>query len=378
MTILSFNGFIRDIVYTPYLNPKTEIYNIQDFNINNSKPFGIINFDSLQNNIAYSRWTSPKRTRTYPFAKIYNTFHLNSKKITIIPIIKDEGAGTGNNDRINFITLSWMNLLNIYIILAWYEDADVVSGSNNKITRQKLNHEYINQKILEISHYQSTALHWNTTHFQKDFQNVYLQAVNSYEEIAKVKNVILHSPQNHRDVLSNFLEYDVFSLDKFRDYTLRRSLTAAQRESVTTHKYEYLSDGYKSIFLISNYLGGVYHLTTDEVYIRDNIFTIQESKNASKGIFPSEDDIKDGLFKLILFNNLDSLYLNDLQVQFKTRLKITANITGTLNLPNDQNTIDIFCQNNKLIKKRKQLIELLNLESSHNQKINIMITSNNV
>jgi hypothetical protein len=378
MTILSFNGFIRDIVYTPYLNPKTEIYNIQNFNINNSKPFGIINFDSLQNNIAYSRWTSPKRTRTYPFAKIYNTFHFNSKKITIIPIIKDEGAGTGNNDRINFITLSWMNLLNIYIILAWYEDADAVAGSNNKITRQKLDHEYINQKILEISHYQSTALHWNTTHFQKDFQNVYLQAVNSYEEIAKTKNVILHSPQNHRDVLSNFLEDNIFSLEKFQDYTLRRSLAAAQRESVTTHKYEYLSDGYKSIFLISNYLGGVYHLTADEVYIKDNIFTIQESKNASKGIFPSEDDIKDGLFKLILFNNLDSLYLNDVQVEFKTRLKITANVTGTLNLPNDQNTIDIFCHNNKLIKKRKQLIELLNLESSHNQKINIMITPNNV
>jgi hypothetical protein len=74
MTILNFNGFIRDIVYTSYLNPKTEIYNIQDFNINNSKPFGIISFDLLQNNIAYSRWTSPKRTRTYPFAKIYNTF----------------------------------------------------------------------------------------------------------------------------------------------------------------------------------------------------------------------------------------------------------------------------------------------------------------
>lgn len=114
MNLLTFTGFIRDIIYTPCLIPKIETYNINQFDINYVKPFGIINLDSLQNNIAFSRWTSPKRTRTYPFAKIYNTYHLNSKKVTVIPVIKDEGAGTDNNDRINFITLSWMNLLNVY------------------------------------------------------------------------------------------------------------------------------------------------------------------------------------------------------------------------------------------------------------------------
>lgn len=44
--------------------------------------------------------------------------------MAIIPIIKDEGAGTQNNDRINFITFSWMNLLNIYIILVLNREAD--------------------------------------------------------------------------------------------------------------------------------------------------------------------------------------------------------------------------------------------------------------
>jgi hypothetical protein len=106
MALLSFKGFIRDINYIPYLNRQMPIYSINEFDINSSGSCGIITLNNLQNNIAFSKWVSPKRTRSYPFARIYNTYHLNTKKITIIPIIKDESNGTGNNDRINSITFS--------------------------------------------------------------------------------------------------------------------------------------------------------------------------------------------------------------------------------------------------------------------------------
>ena len=108
----------------------------------------------------------------------------------------------------------------------------------------------------------------------------------------------LHSRQKHLEVLKNFQQYDNLKLENFKYYTLIKSLAAARRESMTTHRLEYLSDGYKGIFFISNYLGGIYYLTADEVYLEGNIFTIQKSKNVSKGQLPSEDDIKDGLFKL--------------------------------------------------------------------------------
>lgn len=376
MDILNFTGFIRDIVYTPVLIPKIVTYDINNFDINQTKPFGIITLNSLQNNIAFSKWKSPKRTRTYPFARIYNTYHLNSKKVTVIPVIKDEGAGSGNNDRINFITVSWMNLLNVYIVLAWYEQADVVVNSTNKITNQKLNTDYVKQKILEISHYQLTALHWNTTHFEKDFESIYLNAVDSYERIATTKNVKLHSKLKHLEVLDNFKQDGKFALQKFKDYTLNRSLAAAHRESMTSHKLEYLADGYKGIFFISNYLGGVYHLTADEVYQQNDIFTIQESKNASQGQMPSEDDIKDGLFKLILFSNLESLFLGDKRVKFNTRLKITGSLKGYLHLPNDIATVKVFCQNNNFNIKRTRLVESLNLETIQNPKLTIIITPN--
>lgn len=376
MDLLNFTGFIRDIVYTPVLIPKIVTYDINNFDINQTKPFGIIALNSLQNNIAFSKWKSPKRTRTYPFARIYNTYHLNSKKVTVIPVIKDEGAGSGNNDRINFITVSWMNLLNVYIVLAWYEQADVVVNSTDKITNQQLNTDYVKQKILEISHYQLTALHWNTTHFEKDFESIYLNAVDSYERIATTKNVKLHSKLKHIEVLDNFKQDGKFALQKFKDYTLNRSLAAARRETMTSHKLEYLADGYKGIFFISNYLGGVYHLTADEVYQQGETFTIQESKNASQGQMPSADDIKDGLFKLILFSNLESLFLSDKRVEFNTRLKITGSVTGSLHLPNDTAMVKTFCQNNNFSIKRTRLVESLNLETIQNPKLNIVITSN--
>ncbi|MDJ0737165.1 MAG: hypothetical protein QNJ47_24375 [Nostocaceae cyanobacterium] len=405
MTLISFNGFIRDIIYTPYLTPKLKTYDINNFNINSANTFGKISLDSADNYIAFSKWVSPKRTRSYPFARIYNTYHLNSKSVTVIPIMKDEGMD-GDNDRINFITLSWMNLLNVYIVLAWYEQAEVVPNKN-KITTQKFNSDHVKQKILEISNYHSTALHWNTTHFEKDFQTVFLNAVNSYEQIATTKNVQLRSREKHLQVLQQFQKNDVFYLDKFRDYTLKKSQKAAHRESVTTHQLEHLTDGDKGIFYISNYLGGIYHLTADEVYKQNNVLVIQESKNNSKGKLPSKNDIKDGLFKLILFSNLDCLYSNKLGylpfnnvtirfwtllidmnplvgilflhkfLEFKICLKITGELQGNLDLPNsDNNVLNTFCQNNGFSKTQRKLIELLNQEATNNHKLNIIITKN--
>lgn len=154
MATLFLKGFIRDATYTPYLNPeKFEAYDITQFDVNQAQAYGLIDLGTSGNNLAFSKWISPKRTRSYPFARIYKTFHFNTKKVTIIPIIKDEGAGTQNNDRINFITFSWMNLLNIYIILAWYEDAERKPGTTDRITNQIMNVRSVREKLLDVSRY---------------------------------------------------------------------------------------------------------------------------------------------------------------------------------------------------------------------------------
>ena len=373
MTTLSLKGFVRDVRYTPCLSPDAlNVYDIAQFDVNQAQACGLINLGVPGNNLAFSKWVSPKRTRSYPFARIYNTYHLNTKKVTIIPIIKDEGAGTQNNDRINFITFSWMNLLNIYIILAWYEDAERKPGTTDRITDQILNAEGVRKKLREVSQYQMTALHWNTTHFEEDFESIYLNAVNGYKKISQEKDVAVHSPKNHLQTLEKFKADDRFSLTCFKEATLPRSYEAAHRESLTTHLLEALEENAKGTFRISNYLGGQYYLTADEVYWEDDALVIQESKNSSTGKLPSENDIKDGLFKLILFANMEEVSLDErTNIQFITRLKLTGDLTGSLLLPCATDDIFDFCAENRLTQTHQKRLVLLNQEASENNKLQI-------
>ena len=377
MATLYLKGFIRDVKYRPYLNPeKFTEYNIAQFDVNDVQAYGLIDLGIPGNNLAFSKWVSPKRTRTYPFARIYNTYHLNTKKVTIIPIIKDEGAGTLNNDRINFITFSWMNLLNIYIVLAWYEDAERKPGTTDRITNQILNIESVREKLIEISRYQMTALHWNTTHFEKDFESIYLNAVDGYKKISHKENVAVHSPKNHLQTLEKFKVDGCFSLASFKKVTLPRSYEAAHRESVTTHILESLEENTKSVFQISNYLGGQYYLTADEICWEGDQLVIQESKNSSTGKFPSENDIKDGLFKLILFANMEEVTVDRKEnVQFITRLKLTGDFTGNLFLPCSTEDVFNFSAQNRLTPTYQKRLILLNQEASQNNKLQIWITS---
>ncbi len=107
-------------------------------------------------NFAISKWVSPKRTRSYPFERVYNTLS-NSKRITVIPIVKDEGE-KGDRDFLQWDTISLMSLLDVYVIFAYYESA---VKSTQKIKNQKFNNNYIISKIREIEQYHSSALHWN-------------------------------------------------------------------------------------------------------------------------------------------------------------------------------------------------------------------------
>ena len=376
MAIHSLKGLIKGVKYDPYLNQErlTE-YDLAQFDVNTAKAYGLVNIDTSGNNLAFSKWVSPKRTRTYPFPRIYNTYGLSTKKVTIIPVIKDEGAA-GDNDRINAMTFSWMNLMNVHIILAWYENARKVEGKN-KITNQVLNVESVTEKLLEISQFHSNALHWNTNHFENDFERVYLTAVEGYQRISKNENVLMHKVQDHLNTLEKFKVNKQFCLDTFKKVTLSHSHAAALRETVTVHKLESLGENEKGIFLITNYQGGEYYLTADEIYWENNQLVIQESKNTTKDKLPSKNDIKDGLFKLILFSNMECVDVeNRTDVPFVTQLKLTGNLIGNLFLPNSTNRLSNFCQENRLSSAHRKTITLLNREADMND-FQIWITGNN-
>lgn len=370
---LKFEGKIKSLNYFATFEPENiRRYELDSFDINSSASIGLIKIGD-SNSMAYSKWVSPKRTRSYPLARIYNTYHSLGKIVTIIPIIKDEGSG-GDNDRINFITLSWLNLMNIYIILAWYDSAE--KKSEKKITNQKFNKDYINKKLEEIKNFKLDAHHWNNKHFEEEFVDIFNKAINSYKKISNLLSIKLHPEKNNEQFLKSIIKKGKFSLASFREETLTRSQMAAVRESKTNHKLENLSRGsVKSIFKIKNNLGGIYYLTADEVIFKnEKEIIIQESKHSTKNKLPSEDDIKDGLFKLILLSNIDILKLDNKRIKFKPQLRITGKLKGGIKLPSSELYMEKFSVKNNFNQKERKTIISLNKEASKN-KFSILISS---
>lgn len=323
-------------------------YEWSDFNINAARsPCKVRLADGA--GLAVSKWTGPKRTRTYPLAKVYDTYSHSGKIVTVIPIIKDEGRGERENntnlDRVNFITLSWMNLMGVYVILAWYCDAD--KKDNYRITRQRLDNDYVRQKIEEVARYKMDAHHWNQDHFVNEFVPLYEKALHSYALIAQKLGVAMHSQQRLLSFLDAVRSTDnpcKLDLAKYAELSLSASERAALRETATEHRMERVQVGNaKGFFEIHNYLGGVYYLTADEVILNGgNQVIIQESKNTTKRLLPSLSDIKDGLFKLLLFSQLQELRLGEASLRFRTRLRLTGVFKGKLELPAEPEVLESF------------------------------------
>lgn len=369
--VIHFRGFIRDIKYRAFLVADLPRYSLNGFSINSAAPAGLL--ETPDGTLGYSKWVSPKRTRSYPFERIYKTYNA-PKIITVIPILKDEGRD-GDLNKIQASTISWMNLLNIYIVLGYYDEAVKSRRYEGKITRQQLNEITIREQIEEILAYKQSALHWNRSLIEERFRLTFDRALNAYSEIATRTGVPVHEQRGLRAYATQ-LEED---LEQFWVRSLKGSRGAALRESRTIHALEYLSDGAKGVFELENYLGGTYHLTADEIVMEQGITVIQESKNASRELLPSASDVRDGLFKLILFANLDRLEANGAELQFRTRLKLTGRgIEGSLRLPCADNVLADFIALNRTRLKARHLdmINKLHQEVSYNQKLEVEIRGN--
>ena len=134
-----------------------------------------------------------------------------------------------------------------------------------------------------------------------------------------------------------------------------------------------------SNFNIENYLGGVYYLTADGVIKENNIYIIQESENATDKSLPSLIDIQDGLFKLILFANLDSLKMNAENITFITKLKLTGiNIVNSIVFPDQNEELNSFILANNFNKTQKEIINNLSLEATNNKNLKIEISGNSL
>ena len=84
---MDLSAKIKGIKYSPKLFRELKTYKISELGSALSQDGSFILNFGKKNNIALSWWVSAKRTRSYPYARVYDTLSFGGKKVTIIPII---------------------------------------------------------------------------------------------------------------------------------------------------------------------------------------------------------------------------------------------------------------------------------------------------
>ncbi len=359
---MNIKAKITGIEYQSKLISELNEFDIKDFNINNLPTSSIVKDGSFSFGI--SKWVSPKRTRSYPYERIYNTLG-NSKKITVIPIIKDEGK-CGDRDFIQWDTISLMSLLDVFVIFTYYKDTEKHSLRENKVTNQQFDNDLVKSKIKEVKSYHSSALHWNLKEIEYSFPKLIQKVKSSYNKIGKQLNVEFHNEEG----IDKFANQFINGVKNFMSTSRQKAKEAQNREMKTIQPKEALSTLTKAKITIENYLGGKYYFTTDEIKIEGkNIFLI-EGKHSKTSLLPSVGDIKDGLLKMILYTNLKEVQVNGIGYNPKPVIKLTSTkLKGSVSSTDDNDKIKSFILKQRFSKKQKSIIENLFIEAKENNLI---------
>lgn len=356
---------IEGIEYEIKMPINLKEFSLKDFNINQMPAYSLVRDE--KHNFAISKWVSPKRTRSYPFERVYNTLATN-KKFTVIPIIKDEGIH-GDRDFVQWDTISLMSLLDVYVIFAYYYKADKHKTRENKITNQKFDNEYVLQKINEIGNYHSSALHWNLKEIRECLPSLISKVIEYYSKISEQHNVLFHSAFG----ITNFKNQFETGVENFMQTSRLKAKGAQNREHLTLQPKEILTTATKATITIKNYLGGLYYLTTDEIAIIDDKLFLIEAKHSNNSKLPSVGDIKDGLLKMILYCNLTNVSIDGKGYNTIPTLKLTSSkITGCYRSAYERIKLKDFFEENKFNKQQIQLINCL-LEESKINKFEVII-----
>lgn len=293
---------IENISYHPQMCSPLKVFTLGDFASGKAFKYGsfLVQYSETRS-FAVSRWTSPKRTRTYPYHRIYDTL-TSDNRVTLIPFAKDEGI-RGDHDYLQWDSVSLMSLLQVYVIPAYYKTARTSSKYPDKITDQEFDYAYLVERLAALaSRNQSDAVHWNMNEVQQQIVLVAEKTKECYTQISQETGVDLHSFKEF-DARVEDMKEDILN---FRTYSRVNAQAARERERVTHHAAERTS-GEKSSLTIKNFIGGYYYWTVDESSVLGDRLLLTEKKNSKKSRLPGLSDIKDALLKMVLFTNLSKV-----------------------------------------------------------------------
>lgn len=280
------------------------------------------------NQAAISFWVSAKRTRSYPYTRIYETLSKkNCKKITIFPVVKDEGYD-GDRDYIQWDTFSICSYLNVYTIPAYYVKAVKNLEYENKVTSLEFDPRFLVDKIKLILKTELSPSEWNNKE-RNSMGKLITPIIGGYEQIHKETGVKFH---NYDDLKSNL---EIMRDSKsFKSNSQEKSLQAQDREKVTTQPKEELFGLPKGKVTLSDVSGGLYTWTVDAYYKHDKDIHLIEMKHSKSGI-PGMSDIKDALFKFHFYSNIAEIWDENSKLIPKPTLLLSSATETTDKIKND-------------------------------------------
>lgn len=332
------SGEVERINYKQFVNDTLRESKFENFDINRTQ--GVFILDNGKEKIAVSRWISPKRTRSYPYERVYDTLAHPGKKVAIIPVVKDEGLG-GERDFLQWDTISLLSLLDVRVVLAYYGAAEKNAKRADQITAQKFDSNYILSRLNEVFDFKGTAREWNERE-AKQLKIIFERAKTSYREISKQTKTYLHD-EAALDELIKYAE----TPQKFIEFSRGKSQRAQSREFVTEQPKEALSTDTKAKVTINNSLFGKYFFTCDETRIEPKTVYLIEAKHSQRTRFPSRNDIKDGLVKMMLYTNLTNVKVGEKSFGLKVQIRLTSNqLKGSIvSDAKDEETEKFFVEN---------------------------------
>jgi hypothetical protein len=353
------SGDVDQIKYKQFVNDDLKISRLENFEINKSSGAFLLAND--KETIAVSRWISPKRTRSYPYERVYDTLAFGGKKAAIIPVVKDEGLG-GERDFLQWDTISLLSLLDVRVVLAYYSDATKNTKRADQITAQKLDNTYILARLNEIFAFQGTTREWNERE-AKQLKVIFEKAKAAYAEISKQTQTYVHDSAA-LDELIKFAE----TPQKFIEFSRLKARNAQNREFVTEQPKEALASDTKAKVTINNALFGKYFFTCDETKIEQKTIALIEAKHSRRARFPSRNDIKDGLIKMMLYTNLRNVRVGKEAFASRAVIRLTSNqLKGSTN--SDANAVELekFFADNLFAFADKIFFQKLFIEARENR-----------
>ncbi len=352
------SGEVERIKYKQFVNDNLRETKFENFDINKST--GAFVLDDGAEKIAVSRWISPKRTRSYPYERVYDTLAFAGKKATIIPVVKDEGLG-GERDFLQWDTISLLSLLNVYFIPAFYSEAVKNEKRADQITAQKFDNNYTNSRLKEIFDFKGTARDWNERE-AKQLKAIFEKAKASYAEISRNTKTYLHD-----DAALNQLIKLAATPEAFAQFSRNKSKRGQSRELQSIQPKEALSTDTKGGVTITNLAGGKYFFTCDETRVEGKTLFLIEDKHSQRAVLPSENDIKDGLLKMMIYTNLKNVRVGKMPIAEKAVLRLTSfKLAGSINSASSDEDAAKFFQANALDAAKQNLIKKLFQEAREN------------